>query len=111
MTEYTPEAERTDMNKNIIDADAATLETALRALIEKHGKAAVLAELDNLADMTGFADWQRVVNIAKNVSNRIEREKAAGYVRCPDHRNGGATMCPRGGPALQEFQRRMWDGI
>lgn len=29
-------------------------------------------------------------------------------VRCPDHRNGGATSCPRGGAALQIWQRRQW---
>src|SRR5262252_881124 len=29
-------------------------------------------------------------------------------VRCPDHRNGGATFCPRGGAALQMWQRKQW---
>jgi hypothetical protein len=29
-------------------------------------------------------------------------------VRCPDHRNGGATYCPRGGAALQVWQRQQW---
>ena len=31
-----------------------------------------------------------------------------GYFRCPDHRNGGATRCPRGGAALQIWQRKQW---
>ena len=34
--------------------------------------------------------------------------RPAGMVRCPDHRNGGATFCPRGGAALQQWQRRQW---
>ncbi len=31
-------------------------------------------------------------------------------VRCPDHRSGGATRCPRGGAALQIWQRQQWEG-
>lgn len=29
-------------------------------------------------------------------------------VRCPNHRDGGATRCPRGGAALQRWQRERW---
>ena len=31
-------------------------------------------------------------------------------VRCPDHRGTGATQCPRGGAALQVWQRQQWEG-
>jgi hypothetical protein len=36
------------------------------------------------------------------------KPSAASAVRCPDHRNGGATSCPRGGAALQIWQRKQW---
>jgi hypothetical protein len=29
-------------------------------------------------------------------------------VRVPDHKNGGATLAPRGGAALQIWQRKQW---
>ena len=35
-------------------------------------------------------------------------ERPDGWVRCADHRNGGATFCPRGGTALQQWQRQQW---
>jgi len=38
----------------------------------------------------------------------LVHERKTGWVRCPDHRNGGATQCPRGGAALQEWQRKQW---
>lgn len=30
------------------------------------------------------------------------------FVRCPNHHGGGATHCPRGGAALQIWQRQQW---
>lgn len=35
-------------------------------------------------------------------------ESPSATVRCPDHRNGGATRCPRGGADLQIWQRKQW---
>jgi methionyl-tRNA synthetase len=36
--------------------------------------------------------------------------RARAWVRCPDHRGTGATACPRGGAALQIWQRQQWEG-
>jgi ASCH domain len=41
----------------------------------------------------------------------LERLASAASVRCPDHRRGGATRCPRGGAALQLWQRDQWEAI
>jgi hypothetical protein len=42
------------------------------------------------------------------MSNWVKLAKPADWVRCPDHRRGGATSCPRGGAALQIWQRQQW---
>ncbi len=38
-------------------------------------------------------------------------KRMATSVRCPDHARGGATRCPRGGAALQLWQRAQWEEI
>jgi hypothetical protein len=42
------------------------------------------------------------------LTERELRERGERQVRCPDHRNGGATSCPAGGAALQIWQRKQW---
>jgi hypothetical protein len=63
--------------------------------------------------------WRQGCDMAA-ICHRRDCHKSGGYcrahkplpevatVRCPDHRNGGATSCPRGGAALQIWQRRQW---
>jgi len=34
--------------------------------------------------------------------------RLADWQRVPDHKNGGATFAPRGGAALQIWQRKQW---
>jgi hypothetical protein len=51
---------------------------------------------------------QDVITMGKVVAEPLHLDSAA-WVRCPDHRSGGATTsCPRGGAALQIWQRKQW---
>lgn len=52
---------------------------------------------------------------AERVSDKENAKRAYAHweltddtVRCPNHRSGGATHCPRGGAALQIWQRQQW---
>lgn len=56
-------------------------------------------------DLCGY---ERDLNAEANAKATAEREASESSVRCPDHRNGGATRCPRGGAALQIWQRKQW---
>jgi Holliday junction resolvase len=55
--------------------DTSEAERTLAALIREHGYEAVR---EQLADIMPRADWptyQRACNLARNVSNRLQREK------------------------------------
>lgn len=47
-------------------------------------------------------DLRRLRRLKKAAKEKSDR------VRCPNHRSGGATSCPRGGAELQIWQREQW---
>lgn len=49
-----------------------------------------------------------VGNIGKCNDCAGVKPRQSDWVRCPNHANGGATSCPRGGAALQVWQRKQW---
>ena len=55
------------------------------------------------------SDMLKIQAAAKARYEPVGKSRAANAVRCPDHRNGGATRCPRGGAALQQWQKRQWE--
>lgn len=62
--------------------------------------------IDNSVTPEGEA---RVRALAEREARKAQRTfDEIETVRCPDHRNGGATRCPRGGAALQIWQRKQW---
>lgn len=66
-------------------------------------------EAFNLAGQTaidGEAEQKRLD--AERQAKEDNDARQIDLVRCPDHRNGGATSCPRGGAALQIWQRKQW---
>lgn len=52
---------------------AAEIEALLVPLIRRHGWPTVRAAIEKLVDRASTADWFQLQNVARNVSNRIER--------------------------------------
>ena len=50
----------------------------------------------------------RDLSKAGKLQREHEIQSLRATVRCPDHRNGGTTRCPRGGAELQIWQRKQW---
>lgn len=50
------------------------IEQTLESLVRVHGLARVQRDLERLLPRARFDDWQRLSNIAANVSNRLQRE-------------------------------------
>jgi len=50
----------------------------------------------------------RLSAIARGLDPDVTKDAWLFTSRCPDHKNGGATVCPRGGAALQIWQRKQW---
>lgn len=50
------------------------IEQTLEGLVRIHGLARVQRDLERLLPRARWDDWQRLSNIAKNVSNRLQRE-------------------------------------
>ena len=80
------------------------LEKQIEELVRQHGIGTVQQHLYALADRARWNDIQRVDSKAQHIARRLD----TGTVRCPDHRGGGATRCPRGGADLQIWQRKQW---
>ena len=95
-----------------LDAQAEANEKRVRELAAEEARKAQRTFFDGLIDQDcqrcGETFTSKTIDdycpkCARNM-NRTDMQT----VRCPDHRNGGATRCPRGGADLQIWQRRQW---
>ena len=58
------------------DTDGQQIEEILTPLIKKHGLATVMDHLRAINDRrVKWQDWQRIVNRAKNIDNRLKRKQ------------------------------------
>ncbi len=64
-----------------------------------------LAGESQSSELTAEAE-ARVRALAESEARKAQLELDT--VRCPNHAHGGATRCPRGGAALQIWQRKQW---
>lgn len=63
------------MPRSVADTDAQTIEPILESLIAQHGIERVTETLAELMPGRPWAEWQRVANLAANISRRLARNK------------------------------------
>lgn len=63
-------------SKPLFDTQGSAAEQLLEPLVEKYGLKRVLEDLGKIIPLGNFEAYCRVAALARNVSNRIERNKA-----------------------------------
>lgn len=101
--EPTPETDLAWIATTLVNDEAST-DDEMRDHFEKEGKMS--------KEAAAFYVTQRSEALRSPLTFRVRPycwRRVEAVTRCPNHRDGGATYCPRGGAALQIWQRRQWD--